>query len=108
MMVIVEQLVESRSPGETEVLGEYLPQRHFVYQKSHMTWPGPNLGRRGGKPATNRLSYGAAKLYINFTLYIQWRIEIWVERVACLYSGNASDLIFGLYPFEHRRGYPLR
>jgi hypothetical protein len=26
------------------------------------TWPNPgsNLGRRGGKPATNRLSYGAA------------------------------------------------
>jgi hypothetical protein len=25
-------------------------------------WPGPGLnpGRRGGKPATNRLSYGAA------------------------------------------------
>jgi hypothetical protein len=28
------------------------------------TWPDPgsNLSRRGGKPATNRLSYGAAKL----------------------------------------------
>jgi hypothetical protein len=59
--MIVEQLVEWRLAGETEVLGENLPQRHFVYYKSHMTRPGLEPpGRRGGKPATNRLSYGAA------------------------------------------------
>jgi hypothetical protein len=58
--VIVEKLVEWRLAGETEVLGENLPQRHFVHHKSHMTRPGfLNPGRRGGKPATNRLSYGA-------------------------------------------------
>jgi hypothetical protein len=56
MKVIVEQLVEWRLAGETEVLGENLPQRYFVYHKSHL----PDPGRRGGKPATNRLSYGAA------------------------------------------------
>jgi hypothetical protein len=56
MRVIVEQLVEWRLAGETEVLGENLPHRHFVHHKSNL----PNLGRRGGKPATNRLSYGAA------------------------------------------------
>jgi hypothetical protein len=54
-MVIVEKLVEWRLAGETEVLGENLPQHHFVRHKSHM-----NPGRRGGKPATYRLSYGAA------------------------------------------------
>jgi hypothetical protein len=35
MMVIVEQLVA----GETEVLGENLPQRLFVHYKPHMTRP---------------------------------------------------------------------
>jgi hypothetical protein len=37
MMEIVEKLVEWRLAGETEVLGENLPQRHFVHYKSHMT-----------------------------------------------------------------------
>jgi hypothetical protein len=37
--VIVEKLVEWRVAGETEVLGENLPQRHFVHHKSHMTRP---------------------------------------------------------------------
>jgi hypothetical protein len=58
----VEKLVEWRLAGETEVLGENLPQRHFVHHKSHMTRPGFEPGPRGGKPATNLLSYGAAKL----------------------------------------------
>jgi hypothetical protein len=37
MRVIVEQLVECELAGETEVLGENLPQRHFIHHKSHMT-----------------------------------------------------------------------
>jgi hypothetical protein len=39
MMLIVEKLVEWRLAGEAEVLGENLPQRHFVHPKSHMTRP---------------------------------------------------------------------
>jgi hypothetical protein len=59
--MIVEKQMECRLAGETEVLGENLPQRHFC-PSQNPTWPDPGLnpGRRGGKPATNRLSYGAA------------------------------------------------
>jgi hypothetical protein len=53
-------LVEWRLAGETEIIGENLPQRHFVRHKSHMTIPGLNPGRRDGMTATNRLSYVAA------------------------------------------------
>jgi hypothetical protein len=47
--------------GETEVLGENLPQRHFVPPQiphEQVQFRTPN--RSGGKPATNSLSYGAA------------------------------------------------
>jgi hypothetical protein len=55
MRVIVEKLVEWRLAGENEVLGENLPQRHFVHHKipddqTRARTP----SRRGGKPATNR------------------------------------------------------
>jgi hypothetical protein len=60
MRVIVKKLVEWRLARETEVLGENLPQRHFAHHKALLPDPGSNPGRSGGKPATNRLSYGAA------------------------------------------------
>jgi hypothetical protein len=47
--------------GETEELGENLPQRHFVSpQIPHDQVRFRTPDRSGGKPATNRLSYGAA------------------------------------------------
>jgi hypothetical protein len=44
MRVIVEQLVEWRLAGETEVLGENLPQHHFAHHKSNMTRAGLKPG----------------------------------------------------------------
>jgi hypothetical protein len=55
MMMNVEQSVERELAGETEGLGENLSQYYFVCHKSHS-----NSGHRGGKPATNSLSYGTA------------------------------------------------
>jgi hypothetical protein len=59
--MIVEKQMECRLAEKTEVLGENLPQRHFC-PSQNPTWLDPDLNpsRRGGKTATNRLSYGAA------------------------------------------------
>jgi hypothetical protein len=57
MMVIVEQSVEWELAGVTEVLGEKTCPRATL-STTNPTWP--DTARRGGKPATNRLNYGAA------------------------------------------------
>jgi hypothetical protein len=57
VIMMMEKLVEWLG-GETEVLGENLPQCRFVHHKPHMLCPDANPGRLGGKPATNPLSYG--------------------------------------------------
>jgi hypothetical protein len=41
--MMMENLVEKRLTGQTEVLGENPPQRHFVNHKSHLTIPGIEL-----------------------------------------------------------------
>jgi hypothetical protein len=46
--------------GEAEVLEETCPGATLSTTKSHMTTRSRNPDRSGGKPATNRLSYGAA------------------------------------------------
>jgi hypothetical protein len=56
----VEKQMKCRLARETEVLGENLPQRHFC-PAQNPTLPDwdVNPAHRGGKPATNCLSYGA-------------------------------------------------
>jgi hypothetical protein len=56
--MIVEKQMECSLAGETEVLGENLPQRHFC-PSQNPTWPDPGLNpsHPSGKPATNCLSY---------------------------------------------------
>jgi hypothetical protein len=88
--MIVEKQMECRLAGETEVLGENLPQHHFC-PSQNPTWPDPGLnpGRRSGKPATNRLSYGAAifcqlkvtdhSRALNNTVYIITCMEFWID-----------------------------
>jgi hypothetical protein len=45
-------LVEWELAGETEVLKEYLPQCHFVHNKSYVTYPGIELGIQLNEAAT--------------------------------------------------------
>jgi phage-related protein len=70
MMMNVDQSVEWELAEETEVLGEKLPQRHFVHHKCHMTWP----GHEAGKQATNRLSYGTACIAVSVGLPVPKRM----------------------------------
>jgi hypothetical protein len=60
MMMSVEQSVEWDFVGETEALGEKLPQWHFVEQKFQMTWPELEPSPPRWEVEANRLSYCTA------------------------------------------------
>jgi hypothetical protein len=62
----VEESMEWELGGETEVLGENLP--NVTLSTTNPTWPdlGSNPDRRGGKPVTNRLGYGTKKIVSYF------------------------------------------
>jgi hypothetical protein len=89
-----EHSVEWELAGETEVLGENLLQCHFLHQKSHMIW---NPGRRGGKPATNRLCYGTAIRYL--------RTKCMILRNERNISYNPSYLAFLCHNLFNWRGF---
>jgi hypothetical protein len=56
----LEQLVELIWQGKLEYSEETCPATTLSTTKSHMTTRSRTPDRSGGKPATNRLSYGAA------------------------------------------------
>jgi hypothetical protein len=88
--MIVEKQMECRLAGETEVLGENLPQRHFC-PSQNPTWPDPGLnpGRRGGKPATNRLNYGEARVGV-FPPYLRTETDP-ASEISCFLVPGISD-----------------
>jgi hypothetical protein len=88
MIRMMENLVEWRLAGETEVLGKKLasmplcpPQIPFDQTR---IW---TRGHRRGKPATNRLSYGAAFGFILLNRYTNVnKVEKKIQRNAIIKS----------------------
>jgi hypothetical protein len=60
------------------------------------TWPDPgsNAGRRGGKPATNRMRYGAAFLYGGDYRMVEFLIGTTGESVLCAPPWRTLILLF--------------
>jgi hypothetical protein len=91
----VEKQMECRLAGETEVLGENLPQRHFC-PSQNPTWPHPGLnqGRRGGKPATNRLSYGAAFFAFTYLFWCMGDVALLAFIIWIIHFDNSNHIYY--------------
>jgi hypothetical protein len=93
MRMIVEQLVEWRLAGETEVLEENLPQRHFAHHKSHMTSPG--LEPRDAAVGSQRLTaWAMARLLALFTENLGYS-----EQNNILLKHTKKLIFFSIFPF---------
>jgi hypothetical protein len=68
--VIVEELVEWRLAGDTEVLAENLAQRHFVTHKSHLTRLGLPRWEASDCNAS-RVQYIIKKMPRNTNIYVE-------------------------------------
>jgi hypothetical protein len=76
--------------GETEELGENLPQRHLVPpQIPHDQVRFRTPDRSGGKPVTNRLSYGAARYLLT---WIEEKSRTSARIVTLLADIHKSDI----------------
>jgi hypothetical protein len=77
--------------GETEELGENLPQRHFVPpQIPHDQVRFPTPDHSGGKPATTRLSYGAAFGNLDLQLVIKRAWETIRQTITISVKGSSG------------------
>jgi hypothetical protein len=93
--------MECRLAGETKVLGENLPQRHFC-PSQNPTWQDPGLkpGRRCGKPATIRLIQlvtNSSKITTDTLSYFstrdffsKWLLKSWVMSLITTEGQSAS------------------
>jgi hypothetical protein len=71
------------------------------------TWldPGLNPGCRGGKPATNRLSYGAAKYvrYITFCVKIHCGCSIFATKICKIMSVSFAVCLWPSIRFQQQQ-----
>jgi hypothetical protein len=108
-MMNVEEEVEWELPRESEVLGKYLPSASL--STTNPTWIdlGSNPIRRGGKPATNHLSYSTTfKNQCNYSTHkvfsvVTSRCLVMASNGACFPSPGfpASATCFSLFTTEH-------
>jgi hypothetical protein len=81
------------------------------------SYPGSNLGRRGAKPATNRLSYGTVKKkrHKSQNLSISVAFIYFLGGVICIYCCKVQQNVFFLFrnlpsvcPSHFFQGSPLQ
>jgi hypothetical protein len=96
MIVRMENLVEWMA-GETEVLGENLPRRHFVRHKSHLTRTG--IDTRAAAVGSQRLTASAMARPIQYNTYIY--LQCYVTYIDLLFlkcsTHTTNELPFGAH-----------
>jgi hypothetical protein len=107
MMMDVKQSVEWELAGETEVLGENLPQCPLVHHKFHMTLPGLELGPPSWEAGDQR-----PELWRVQSRHVSWKTNF--PEVSSNYSntcgarGNVVGCCFMLQPGRSRVWFLIR
>jgi hypothetical protein len=104
-MVIVEQLVEWRLVGETEVLGENLPPVPLCLPQIPHDLSRART-RRGGKPGPNRLNHDTAQPAANTWLLITQR-DTFTKGINVFCSELLLLLLLSRVWSDYKRGFGL-